>query len=378
MKKFQSIIPDYIPEKEIPNIIQRASQLQSKVIYGSTEYTPQEIQDIAQELEIEEQYIKQVLEELHKEEINAKATKKVEHEEMNISNKHLLIAITVLLFCLLAVFLFKDNTSDTILSGNNSTIIVSGSNSIVKVPKPSTKEISTNENEIHKQQQALLQQQLELLAKKNKLLEEQTEIQKDIVQQRDLLEDQKKILEERSKLLDEREIAQDSGNRQTNVTIHMEEATNTTINQQENDEIKTYKAPSAKFEGNWELVAYHLYDKEKNSFLEVAVVKDKIEIRESWYFHSGRFRHIMDKNLSLSGKYEVLDNSLLPTLKDIDLISGSDFIIHAYDISTNLGSHIQHHYYYVEFDGTYLILYDIGRKLQYIQPNQGHEFTKSR
>ena len=44
MKKFQNIIPDHIPEEEIPNIIQRASELQSKVIYGSTEYTAQEIQ----------------------------------------------------------------------------------------------------------------------------------------------------------------------------------------------------------------------------------------------------------------------------------------------------------------------------------------------
>jgi hypothetical protein len=65
-------------------------------------------------------------------------------------------------------------------------------------------------------------------------------------------------------------------------------------------------------------------------------------------------------------------------LKNTDLISGSDFIIHAYDISTSFGSQIQHHYYYVEFDGTHLILYDIGRKLQYRQPNQGHEFIKSR
>ena len=47
MTRFQSIIPDHIPEEEIPNIIQRASELQSKVIYGNTEYTAQEIQDIA-------------------------------------------------------------------------------------------------------------------------------------------------------------------------------------------------------------------------------------------------------------------------------------------------------------------------------------------
>ena len=378
MKKFQSIIPDHIPEEEIPNIIQRASELQSKVIYGDTEYTTHELQDIAQELEIEAQYIKKALEELYKEERNTKTTKKVDHQEMLISNKNLLIAIIFLLFCLLVVFLLKDNTSDTVLSGNYSTIIVSGANSIIKAPQPSTKEISTSEIDIHKQQQALLQQQIELLEKKNKLLKEQTDIQKNIEQQKELLEERKRILEERGKLIDERKIEQVSENKQKNIIIQIEKATNTTTNQQENDEIKTYKAPSAKFEGNWELISYHLYDKEKNSFLEVAVVKDKIEIRESWYFHSGRFRHIMDENLSFSGKYEVLDNSSLPTLKDIDLISGSDFIIHAYDIATNFGSQIQHHYYYVEFDDNHLILYNIGRQLQYRQPNQGHEFTRSR
>ena len=141
--------------------------------------------------------------------------------------------------------------------------------------------------------------------------------------------------------------------------------------------IKDNEVSHIDLEGNWELVAYHLYDKKKNSFVEVAVVKDRIEIRENWYFGSGRFRHIMDTDLSFSRKYEVLKSSSLSKLKDLDLISGSEFIIHAYDISTNFDSQIQHQYYYVEFDGTHLILYDIGRKLQYTQPNQGHEFIKS-
>ena len=72
----------------------------------------------------------------------------------------------------------------------------------------------------------------------------------------------------------------------------------------------------------------------------------------------------------------MIDSSELPKLKNIDLVSGSDFLIHAYDISNNFGSQIAHQYYYVEFDGTHLILYDIDRKLQYRHPNQGHKFIK--
>ena len=64
MKKFQRIIPAHIPEEEVPNIIQRASEL-DKVIYGNTKHTHREIQGIADELGIEDQYIKQALEELY-------------------------------------------------------------------------------------------------------------------------------------------------------------------------------------------------------------------------------------------------------------------------------------------------------------------------
>lgn len=403
MKKFQRIIPAHIPEEEVPNIIQRASELQSKIIYGNTKHTHREIQGIADELEIEEQYIKQALEELYNKNEHPATTKKITNKEMKFSNKHLLIIIIILLICLLAVFLSKDNVSDIVLSGNNSTLIMSRDRSIVEVPKSSIDEDQTNT-----QKQVLLQQQIEILENKNRLLEEQQRTltekkerpksseeqrdrtldqervklqkqvqefeQKKLEQQKVLLEEQKRILEERSKLLDER--AQNSDNKQTNVTIHIEDTKITTTETKNMETIPEAQFPSPNFEGNWELVAYHLYDKEKGSFLEVPVVKDKIEIRESWYFHSGRFRHIMDKNLSFSGKYEVQDSSALPALQNTDLASGSNFIIHAYDISTNFGSQIKHHYYYVEFDNTHLILYDIGRKLQYRQPNQGHEFTK--
>lgn len=289
------------------------------------------------------------------------------------------MAIIFLLICLLATFLFKDSTSENVLSGNHSTLIVQGENSIVKIPDAPSKDVASDKDKVNiqKQQQALLEQQIELLENKNRLLEEQTKVQKDIKEQQERLEEQKKVLEERSRILNEREIEQNSESKQTNIAIHIENATNLTTNQQDIVKRKDNEIPPVELEGNWELVAYHLYDKKKNSFMEVAVVKDKIEIRENWYFHSGRFRHIMDTDLSFSGKYEVLKSSSLSMLKEPDLISGSEFIIHAYDVSTNFGSQIQHQYYYVEFDGTHLILYDIGRQLQYRQPNQGHEFTKS-
>ena len=63
----------------------------------------------------------------------------------------------------------------------------------------------------------------------------------------------------------------------------------TPLSVKDQKEVLAKKITASNFEGNWELVSYHLYDVKKNSFIEVAVIKDKIEIRESWYFESGHF-----------------------------------------------------------------------------------------
>ena len=209
MKNFQRIIPDHIPEEEVPNIIQRASELQSQVVYRNTKHTHREIQDIAEELEIEEQYIKQALEELYNKTEPTETTKKITNKEMKFSNKNLLIIIIILLICLLAAFLPKDNTSEIVLSGNNSTLIMPRENSTVEQPK------SISEDEINTQKQFLLQQ-IELLKNQNRLLEEQkralTEKKnnpKSSEEQRDRTLDQERVkLQKQAQELEQQKIEQ--------------------------------------------------------------------------------------------------------------------------------------------------------------------------
>jgi hypothetical protein len=400
MKINKGKIPQDISEEEIPQIIERASELQGQELYSEQKQpiTSRYIQSIANEIGIDEQYINQAIEEILYD--KATAEKKVNSPQKTeskthpsndreyvkgkkMSNKNLLISIVVLLICILGVFLFRNETPQYQISGSNSTLIVQGNNSTVsqeqeQEPLQANTETSKKSPEtvLQQQKKAMLQHQIELLQQQ----------QNEVLNQREqILEEKRKLLEERAKLLNKKERVQKNTEviivtpspSESNVRIVTEQKPK---EQETKEKIlpQTVLNRKINLEGTWELVAYHLYDKESNDFMEVAVVKNKIEVRENWNFGSGRFRHIMDESLSFSGKFEILDLGSWSSPKNIDLIPGSDFIIHGYKIMANAGFQIPHHYYYVEFDGDHLILYDIGRKLESKQPTQGHEFVKTK
>ena len=130
----------------------------------------------------------------------------------------------------------------------------------------------------------------------------------------------------------------------------------------------------AVLQGEWELVSYHLYD--DGDYFSVPVTKDKIELREAWNFGENRFRHIMDKSLTFSGKYTLLEPVSLPQTPQI-LQNSSNFTLYCTKISSSFGSKKEQNYYYGQLTEDQLIIYYLGSKIQSnLQPKQGHEFRK--
>ena len=108
----------------------------------------------------------------------------------------------------------------------------------------------------------------------------------------------------------------------------------------------------------------------------MAVAKDKMELRESWTFKQGRFRHIMDKQLSFSGKVEVIGAVNLPEKPDV-LSNAKHFTLHCTDVRLSIGTQRKHDYQYGELSWCRLILYYSGTKATVTkQPLQGHEFRR--
>ena len=139
---------------------------------------------------------------------------------------------------------------------------------------------------------------------------------------------------------------------------------------QENNNVVLHKM----LQGEWELVSYHLYD--DGDYFSVPVTKDKIELRESWNFNENRFRHIMDKTLTFSGKYSLLEPVSLPHPPQA-LQNSSTFTLYCTKIYSSFGSKKQQKHYYGELKEEKLILYYLGSEVQSnMQPKQGHEFRK--
>ena len=67
-------------------------------------------------------------------------------------------------------------------------------------------------------------------------------------------------------------------------------------------------------EGEWVLDAYLLYEKGVELPMEVPVVYEPLELPKTWRFTSGKYKRVMDTNLSFTARFEVtsLPDSLRP------------------------------------------------------------------
>ena len=387
MKK---ILEVQIPEKQIGRIIDRAIQLQiqqaelTKPELVTSEY----IEEIGKEIDVDDQYIQLAIEEYEQEQEkmhqsisktqisqkspdNASSPQIAKSDtnskpELPMSKNHIL-AFGLMIAIGIILMLALQDTTPKYNVGANSTLVVQGNNSMVVQNTAPKEEQVKSQKKQEEMQEKLLQKQQELFEAQSKFLDEKAKF----------LEQKEKEITEKKEVTERKEVVDTPQNIQIQINTPTPNINVQLVAQDvsKNIEPKDMSVQINALEGKWELVSYHLYNRDTQDFLEVAVVKDRIEIRENWTFESSmRFRHIMDKQLSFSGKFEIVEASDLPI--PLNLLSGTDFIIHGFDIRTSFNSQIAHHYYYAELDTDNLILYDIGRKQQYMQPTQGHQFRR--
>lgn len=73
-----------------------------------------------------------------------------------------------------------------------------------------------------------------------------------------------------------------------------------------------------KIEGEWILDAYLLYEQGVSLPMEVPVVYEPLELPKTWRFTSGKYKRVMDSNLSFTARFEVgsLPDSLRPAVEE--------------------------------------------------------------
>ena len=71
-------------------------------------------------------------------------------------------------------------------------------------------------------------------------------------------------------------------------------------------------------DGEWILDSYLLYEKGVVLPMEVAVTYEPLELPKTWRFTSGKYKRVMDSNLSFTARYEVtsLPSSLRPVVDE--------------------------------------------------------------
>ena len=72
-------------------------------------------------------------------------------------------------------------------------------------------------------------------------------------------------------------------------------------------------------DGEWVLDAYLLYEKGVAMPMEVPVVYEPLELPKTWRFTNGKYKRVMDTNLSFTARYDMktLPNSLRPAVDDV-------------------------------------------------------------
>ena len=70
--------------------------------------------------------------------------------------------------------------------------------------------------------------------------------------------------------------------------------------------------------GEWILDAYLLYEKEVAMPMEVPIVYEPLELPKTWRFTNGKYKRVMDTDLSFTARYEIttLPSSLRPSVDD--------------------------------------------------------------
>ena len=124
----------------------------------------------------------------------------------------------------------------------------------------------------------------------------------------------------------------------------------------------------------WYLVSYFAND--AGDLFEVPIAKTPIELRETWHFTEDRFRHIMDKSLSFSGKFSL--HPPLPLFTKQKLINGTQYLLVGENVRSSIPSiKREFDYYHIEITNKQLLVFYLGTSKEISDlPPQAHLFER--
>ena len=131
------------------------------------------------------------------------------------------------------------------------------------------------------------------------------------------------------------------------------------------------KSMQQQIKGKWELVSYHFKDGEE--YMEVPITPSPLDLVEQWIFTGSSYRLLMDKQLSFSGSYTLLESH-----KRILTFKGTHFILHAKKVRSSIpGVQRPEEFFYGILSEDSLILFYLGVTLKKeVSLSQGHRYEK--
>ena len=133
-------------------------------------------------------------------------------------------------------------------------------------------------------------------------------------------------------------------------------------------------APKISLAGNWELVAYFLSD--DGEYFEMPIAKSPIDLVENWNFTGTRYRRVMDRSLSFSGRFTI-EAPLTKKVPSSEL-GGTRFLLVGHKVRSSIpGIKRPNDYFHGELKGNRLLLFYLGATKDYKRrPSQGHLYEK--
>lgn len=354
-----------IDNDDIPIILERAEELRQRemdrVRLQKNRSSLQDVKEVGQELEIPEQFIEQALESLRQERREAKLEQQAESAKRKQKWKKIqrwiqvfaMIVLVILSFRLLQwIWLASSGPADEIRLERSQ--VESTSRTVTESEQINHKGLPNDENVLPEEDRGpILEPSLE---KEEKTQESPSQEVVEVIEE---LQPSTVIEKDEKKEAEDAAIVLTAGS--------IEEEASSTID-----------APTfmQKMQGAWILDAYLLYEDGVEVPMEVPIVYEPLELPKSWRFTNGRYKRVMDKQLSFSAQFEI--GPLKANLKPKADLSGSWGLMEASNVvSTIPGIRRQNDYFTVLLTNDTLTIWYLGPNSYRLKlPSQAERYVR--
>ena len=322
----------WVVNQDIPDLIARAEELQEQERdREEEESSSQDVHRISQELNIEDRFMEQALEEY-----------KSRNDEPTARNDSrfwvipvLLLGVIILIMMLLSVFPSSPK-KEHIVERESTTKIIIQKEIVHEVPSPV----------------------------------EPVVIEKVVYVEKATIETKPAILSSPKKEVPI-EIIEDVLPVEENKERSVEDTSKDTVSLPPPLSPQKDKKMKALFMGKWVLVSYLLLD--DGEYMEVPITPSPLALVENWSVQQDTYRRVLDTNLSFSAHYSFLSSPF-----SFDAIHGHNFLVHAQKVHSSIpGIRRSEEFFHGEITEDTLVLWYLGASFTSAkQPTQGHKYER--